>query len=345
MCAERPERGSMAPRTISLGCRKTCSGSRFSSRTNVLNSASRPMTGRSGRLEPSWPVAALDDISALAGRVVHISDIDMQMVVGLPRAVAKRFREKLRREGAREGPVFLDLLLAGEPGIADAVDVRGGAPAVRAVAPVDLVGGGTITAVDADEDGRVDLPPEEFQVTRENRNGAGDVMRERFQQRARLAAIDVKKFRDGEVLAQPGVFRRRPRLDGVKKARQRMCVSELVHDGLGGLQEASMRFHKCQPVDCRKSVHERVTRRWMISDIAATALCLLSTEPRDSVRMASAYGLRSGRKTRPASWQMLEISPVLCATFAPGGSFAGIMLLYSCAKRISRMPARLCSLM
>src|SRR5690348_17394739 len=50
-----------------------------------------------------------------------------------------------------------------------------------------------------------------------------------------------------------------------------------------------------------------------------------------SVSTASAYGLRSGRYTSPASCAMVEMSPVLCATFASGGRPAGIPLLNCCA--------------
>src|SRR4051812_32374448 len=83
------------------------------------------------------------------------------------------------------------------------------------------------------------------------------------------------------------------------------------------LQSASV--HESQRKVGRHGHHSRspINAAYARYEAAAIVADRPVAEGSHSVNTASAYGLRSGRYTSPASCAMVEISPVLWATFAP----------------------------
>src|SRR5438874_13442676 len=68
---------------------------------------------------------------AVARDAGHITDFEVQMIVGFVRPVAEGFYENVRRDCLGDAPVFFDALFIVEQGVADAENVRRPGPVVR----------------------------------------------------------------------------------------------------------------------------------------------------------------------------------------------------------------------
>src|SRR5258708_25923512 len=94
--------------------------------------------------------------------------------------------ENLRSERSRDASVTRDRFLVVEVGVADPINVGGGAPIVETERLVRTVRGRAVTAIRADKDRRVHFAAEILEVTRQRQDRARHVVRESVQEQIGL---------------------------------------------------------------------------------------------------------------------------------------------------------------
>src|SRR6185436_7169329 len=120
---------------------------------------------------------------------VHVSQIEVKMVVGLLCSMSKWQNANFLPYFTRNPAVFFDVLLIVQPGVAHPIDIRRRSPEMRTGRFGEPMGGGAISSVDAHQYRRSDAAAKVFQITRHEHDRARDVMREGVQQECGFPTI------------------------------------------------------------------------------------------------------------------------------------------------------------
>src|SRR4030095_2241240 len=146
----------------------------------------------------------------------------MDVIVSLARAQAGRPHKNTLAYGLGDTGVSLDRFFGIQPGITNAVDIRGGGPVMRAgfrprTHAVPLMGRRTITSVGTDVYRCVYTNAEFLEITREHTDGTWHVNWRMAEKEAGLTAVDGDQFRECEVIGEVPVLCLFPGGDLVEK--------------------------------------------------------------------------------------------------------------------------------
>src|SRR2546423_478079 len=199
-------------------------------------------------------------------------------------------------ERSRDLRVARDRFFIVEVSVADAVDVGRGSPAVKRHALVSPMRRGSISAIRADKNWRVDFAAKIFEVTRQREDRARDVVWKLPQKQFRFARINRDQFRQGKMARDAQRMRLLPARHFEEKPRQMMNSAVLVAHRFAGAKRGPMFCRECQTIDGFHAFTSAPVNVWnTIPEIFAIVSRRPLVSAGTSVSTTRMYGSRSGR--------------------------------------------------
>lgn len=235
----------------------------------------------------------------LVHRLEHrVADVQVQVVVGLAVFRAVGADPDAGNHAPCDVGVLLDLLAAVEPGVADAVDVGGRAPAVARGVPAERMRRRAITAVGGHVHIGADFLAEQFERAGQQHDRARNVAREGPHQR-RFAHVDPDQFPQLEVGAQRRLQRLAPRIHPKERRWQSAGDAAAVLQCFARAQHLPRLVGQFVRVDEGQRQHAQLRFPVMYSYTAREIRAIVSwrafTSGAHSVRITTTYASRPSR--------------------------------------------------